>query len=360
MKPSRHRHIKHQRFLRRRVVKRARCLARRRKTGAVRPLQRRQHSKVSAKAECILYAPAKITLRGKKAHAELTGFLAELRRAFAHHSRDLCIDFSQTTNVFPEGMLLFYAELDRLVSIFTEKKARCIPASHNTVDGVLQHLGIYQLLRHNSLLTPQGHNVVGWKVHHAQQVDGTIFGPPLEALKLKTDLSRKLYEGVSEAVTNVLHHAHLLPRKDGLNLPVRDEWWMFIHESESKLYVAVCDLGIGIPRSLPLQHTWEAIMHATRVIFGQRRRTDGRLIQAALRLRRSRTEASHRGMGFSDMIAALNTMPESRMMIHSNHGVLTYNASTQPPAIDVMSFKSSVLGTIIAWHFPNEGNTDVH
>jgi hypothetical protein len=327
------------------------------------PPRRRKHSQLTHESECVLSAPKSICLVGKGAHTALTGFLAELRLAFAHPTRPLCIDFSRTVKLFPEAMLLFYAELNRLMHAFGGKPAkgiRCIPANNATVDGVLQHLGVYKWLNHYSSAPPQGDNVIGWKVHHAEQVDGTVFGPPLETLGLKTDQARKLFEGVSEAVTNVRHHAYLLPREDGLKLPVHEEWWMFIHESESKLYVAVCDLGIGIPRSLPLQHTWEAVLHAVRVIFGQKRRTDGRLIQAALRLRRSRTEASHRGMGFSDMIAVLNSMPESRMVIHSNHGVLTYNAAFRPPAITVRSFKNSILGTIVTWHFPNKGTTYEH
>jgi hypothetical protein len=294
-------------------------------------------------------------LVGSGAHASLVGFLAALRSAFGRPTQALCLDFSGTVQLFPEGLLLVYSELDRLLAHYPDKTLRCIPSYDATVDGVLEHLGVYGMLNHRSAAAPCGEHVVGWKVHYGEDVDGAVFGPPLAALGLRTDHTRDLFKGVSEAVTNVRHHAYLADRQDGLNLPAGRKWWMFIHESDERLYVAVCDLGIGIPRSLPRWHGREAVAHALRVMFGRRRYNDGMMIKAALRLRRSRTEAGHRGKGFSDIIAALNTMPASRMTIFSNHGALAYNPSPQLPSIKVRGFKGSILGTIIAWQFPSEG-----
>jgi hypothetical protein len=304
--------------------------------------------------------PASITIVGRPYHRALTGFLTELRRAFAQQSRAVCVDFSATQKLFPEGMLLLYSELDRLRTLFPAKEVRCIPSPNKTVDGVLQHLGVYAMVNHLSESAPEGDDVVGWKVHYGMDVNGDVFGPPIEALGLKTEHTSGLFKGVSEAVTNVRHHAHLAERKDGLQLPGPRKWWMFIHESEQRLYVAVCDLGIGIPRSLPLWHGPEAVAHALRVMFGRRRYNDGMRIKAALRLRRSRTDAGNRGKGFSDIIAALNTMPESRMTIFSNHGALRYNPSDRLPAIKVRTFENSILGTIIAWQFPARGKDHGH
>jgi hypothetical protein len=255
-------------------------------------------------------------------------------------------------------MLLLYAELERLRRVFPGKVLSCTPAADRTVDGVLEHLGVYAWLAHRSKAKPSGDNVIGWKVQHAELVDGTIFGPPIEALGLKGEQANRLFRGVSEAVTNVRHHSSLRERKDGLGLPPKQEWWMFIHESDKRLYVAVCDLGIGIPRSLPIQHGTETVFHALRTISGRKRKTDGRLIQAALRLKRTRTEQENRGLGFNDMIAVLNTLPGSRMRIHSNHGALSYNADCRPPSIKVSAFKRSILGTIVAWHFPTAGENE--
>lgn len=352
LKRATRKRLKRRRFQKSARLKDLRRLQRSRLPRARRP--RRKYSMFTPE-EAILRAPKSITLLDRPNHEALTKFLAELRLAFADEKRTVCIDFSQTKRLFPEGMLLLYAELNRLRSVFSDKDASCIPASNLVVDGVLEHLGVYAWFDHKSQAKPCGDNVVGWKVHHAELVDGSVFGPPIENLGLKTEQARRLFEGVSEAVTNVRHHAYLQQREDGLNLPIRQKWWMFIHESEKRLYVAICDLGIGIPRSLPIQHGWEMVRHALRVISGRRRRTDGRMIEAALRLRRTRTDQEHRGLGFNDMIAVLNTLPGSRMRIHSNHGVLSYNADCRPPSIQVAGFKGSILGTIIAWHFPNEG-----
>jgi hypothetical protein len=135
------------------------------------------------------------------------------------------------------------------------------------------------------------------------------------------------------------------------------EWWMFSREDKERLYIAVCDLGIGIPRSLPKVHTAERVTEAISRIFKDKRPTDGRMINAALRMGRSRTDQGNRGLGFTDILQVINQIDRSALVIYSNRGSLTYKADQQRPSIKTRTFKNSILGTILVWSFPLNGET---
>lgn len=317
--------------------------------------ERRSRAWHTPSREMVIPVPRNVTLNGRAHQAELTKFLHELRLSFRKKDGQLCIDFRQCRKLFPEGTLLFFAELTRLIEGFPAKARRCIPAIDVTVNGVLQHLGLYALLGHESARVPEGRDVVNWRVARAPNVDGERAGEALLAMEMSSERTSDLFRGVTEAITNVSNHAHIASRKDGLHLPIKKEWWMFCREDDDSLYVAVCDLGIGIPRSLPRVHASEVLADALSRMFGNRRPTDGRMIKAALRLRRTRTEQRYRGKGFTDILSVANRSEGSALRIYSNRGRVSYSADTLIPVIRDRTFKYSILGTIIVWVFPLKG-----
>lgn len=332
----------------------------------LRRLKRQQHRRrhfpqfVQQTGETIyLDMPEELSLRGSKLHGALCVLLAELRDAFQHHPACIHFNFRQTRLLMPEGTLLFYAELHQLISNFPQQYMECSPARDETIDGVLQQLGIYEMLGYRSNRVPHGDNVVEWSALHGEMVDSATFGPKIESLNLASDEARDLFKAVSEAVSNVLGHAYMAVRCDNLSLTKRKGWWLFCRESKDALYVAVCDLGIGIPRSLPLHHGREKVVDALNRFFGRRRHTDGHRIYAALRMGRSRTDQSHRGKGFHDMMRAIDAQPGSWMNVFSNHGALLYREAPVKPSIKNYTFKRSILGTIVCWRFPFKGSTHV-
>ncbi|WP_331521806.1 hypothetical protein [Pinirhizobacter sp.] len=251
-------------------------------------------------------------------------------------------------------MLLLYAELDRLIRTYPHQVRRCAPSYDAVVGHVLEHLGVYGWFGYTTAMPPQGDNVVAWQAAHAVDVDGTIFGELLESM-MSTERAGNLFRGVSEAITNVANHAHIAARDDGLNLPPTKEWWMFVRDDGESLYVAVCDLGVGIPGSLPVLHTTEVLQSVFSRMFGNTRSTDGRMIQAALRLGRTRTALEHRGKGFPDILRVLDPEPKGEIAIYSNRGRVMYRAPELEPEMTRQTFKDSILGTIIVWSFPRKG-----
>lgn len=304
----------------------------------------------------VVYFPEIITLLTPQGHAGLATALEDLRLIFSTSS-SVCLDFSYTKQLMPEGMLLLYAELTRLNEAFPGRSLSCRPSRALKVSHVLQHLGVYGLLNYQAPDPPEGEDVVPWQKIWAKGVDVQGAGELIEGQpSLSPEETGILFKSVSEAVVNVTHHSSLAAREDDLKLPPTKQWWMFSHESKSRLYIAVCDLGIGIPRSLPRVHTLEKVQEAISRMFGDKRPTDGRMIHAALRLGRTRTHEENRGLGFTDIIQIVNAVPGSFLQIYSNRGGLVYKADDLRPSIKNRTFKNSILGTILVWSFPLKGD----
>jgi hypothetical protein len=189
--------------------------------------------------------------------------------------------------------------------------------------------------------------VITWRHTTSTEVDGEKSGELLEMYKsLSHEETRHMFRGVAEATTNVAHHAYEDERSD--NLPHYDEqrWWMFCREADEHLYVAVCDLGIGIPRSLPTRFGRETVDKMLEVMGG--RVTDGKMIRAAIEIARTRTDKKGRGKGLGDLKRVVDEIDRSRLYIFSNKGLVEYWGGQER----VRSFNRSILGTLIVWVLP--------
>jgi len=294
-------------------------------------------------------APKIVALGDKPRHAELTDFLRTLRKAFQHGKRIVSIDFSDVEMFYPEGMLLFYSELSRLLAAFPKVPVRCVPAKLERSGEVLEHLGVYKMLGYNSTVTPTREDVVNW---HKCSGTTTTMDEAGELIELSEQLdkmsAKKLFGGVSEAVANVVEHAYIANRGDGTLASTSKSWWMFCREMENRLLVCVCELGVGIPGSLPLKYTREFIESFVSKISNGRRPHDGRLIQSAMAIARSRTNKDHRGKGFQDMRAVVDASPGGQLHVFSNRGMFQYKDGKEK----ARACRDSILGTVVTWSLP--------
>ena len=297
----------------------------------------------------VVRAPKEFILEEQRRHDALTEFLTQLRSAFASDRLVVTIDFRPTIRMVAGGSLLFFCELNRLVEIFPLKAVRCIPAKNNTVGQVLTHLGIYRLCNYESDIIPTRKDVVTWKTDSADYVNGRKVGEMIET-SLSGDLAKQAFRGASEAMINCVNHAYEASRKDGLPDPTQKKWWMFCREDEveKSLFIAVCDLGIGIPGSLPLKYPKEMIDKALEFLSKGKRRTDSRLIQAALEIARTRTDRSGRGLGLYNLKRIIDDAKAGRLYIFSNAGLVKYQSGVHTRN----NFKRSILGTVVVWAIP--------
>tara|TARA_R100000306_G_scaffold32070_1_gene33928 strand:- start:2564 stop:3154 length:591 start_codon:yes stop_codon:yes gene_type:complete len=134
-----------------------------------------------------------------------------------------------------------------------------------------------------------------------------------------------MYEGLSEAMSNVSHHAYPPTATSKYNVESDHRWWASgsFNKDAGNLKVLILDLGVGIPATLPRSGQWEAIRHkmpARQEVF----RDDAELIKTAMQTYRTQTEESNRGRGLVQMSEYVDQSIGGFMKVLSGMGEVQY------------------------------------
>lgn len=213
----------------------------------------------------------------------------------------------------------------------------------------MSQIGLFSLLGYRKKIERSFSDVIHWRYASGREVEGEKYETILGSYdgRVAEPLLDSLYRGLSEAMTNCHHHAYINVREDGLNSkPTERTWWMFSQEKDGVLSVAFCDLGVGIPATLPQKQPsiWRTI-----VSLGQAG-SDSEIIAKAVESSLSRTGKAYRGKGLRQLLEAVQAArsPDAMMMIFSNRGRYLY----QNGATDLRDYADSILGTLILWRLP--------
>lgn len=329
-------------YLRRIAIKRAR----RRNTHR----QRKAYSKRVRCERFTIRAPAWFTIDNADRRSKLLSFLSKLRMSVKKH-KHVVVDFTNTQRMVASGTLLFRAELCRLRNYYHENfRLRCIPPSKPKVAQVLKQVGVYRLMNYKSSVRASASDVVKWRHANGHQAVGAQFDTVLGDYDgvIPVSLVSGLYRGVTEAMVNCCNHAYISTREDGLSVAhERSDWWMFSQERDNRLTVVFCDLGIGIPRSLPRQKPkiWESILAKVQAP------KDSEIIGEAVKESMTRTGKSYRGRGLSQLVAAVKNVDGGYLAIYSNHG----KYHVKGDVVTMHNYDDSILGTLIEWSIPVRG-----
>jgi hypothetical protein len=279
------------------------------------------------------------------------------RLAGAVGHRQVVLDFSSTARMFPTGTLYLTAELDRLKRIWKSRfNVRLVFSENPIVNQVLFQVGIGALCGHDSVEEDQfDESVRHWRYATGERMNDAP-GRALERFegRLSDELASGMWKGVSEAVVNSVQHAYLAPRQAGPERLRETRWWMFSHVRDNRLTVAVCDLGIGIPRSLPI--VWgEGRIRKLLEAFGVLK-PDLAAIRAALQIGATRTGQSNRGKGLPQIWQEMKEHGAAFVGLLSNRGLLTWDGTKQIEK--AVEFDESMFGTMIFWTVPLDGDQD--
>lgn len=280
-------------------------------------------------------------------------FLGELRRIYKrlNNGETLIIDFSGTRRFIANGTLLFFAELTRLIEYGAGRiRLRCKQPMNDRASQVLEQIGVYGLCSHPSHGKPYLDDVVHWRVARGSDVDNSLCAPSIEEFdeKLTEPMVDGLLRGLGEAMTNAVHHAYMDTRNDGLNYPQpRHDWWMFSQSKDGFLSVVFCDLGVGIPTTLPVKKPW---VYRTLEAIGLAN-SDADCINEAIKDSRSRTGQPGRGKGLGDILDVVSRLKHGAAAVYSNRGCYILNNNIHSS----FNLKDSILGTLISWRIPLDG-----
>jgi hypothetical protein len=152
-----------------------------------------------------------------------------------------------------------------------------------------------------------------------------------------------LFEGLSEAITNVGQHAY--PR-DYLDKS-KKQWWLSAsyRKTERELVVMFYDQGTGIPNTLPTK--W-ASFELVKKLFSSW--TNSQKIEAAMEYGRSSTGRSERGKGLQNLLEFAKAHDEGKLSIYSHHGLYRVICSKKDGIKTLLrDHEHSIGGTLIEW-----------
>lgn len=291
--------------------------------------------------------------------AEATlGAIASVRKHVIAGQR-VKLDFGATHRVTAEAMLLLRAEIDRVrVTMPAGAALSATPPRSARVAQVFAQVGFAAALGLPPGPPPERDDVIHWVAMSGDQLDAAELAAEIERAAPPTGATaaaQRTYAGLTEAVVNSLEHAYIEPRGDGLPHHPTTKWWMLAQLRDGHLAIGVCDLGIGIPRSLPLRHDLGRVrswLDLAVTALGADH-PDSRAIHAAFAVGKSRTGASHRGRGLRDTLRVLEQHGQGMLVIVSNRGVYSHELSgSAAPSVQSITLPRSISGTLTFWRLP--------
>lgn len=304
-----------------------------------------------AKIRFQLLVPAAVNIDAAKNRKSMIKFFDSLRKYALINKGHIVLDFSKTKLISPPAMLLFIAEIDRIRQILGKDFDIVLSRiAHDNVRQVLVQIGFFELC---NLIPPKissselADNVRHWHFAAGERVNDDT-NKAFEAIegRITPEARKGIWRGLSEALVNSVQHAYVQPRGTaGPDLKF-GRWWMFTEERDGKLTVAVCDLGIGIPRSLPLNWS-ESILSQIRAKLKLASGPDVTALRMALEVGQTRTGDSHRGKGLPQIWQAIRGSPGASILIHSNRARLVWNGNDDCEY--ERECEESINGTVVIW-----------
>jgi hypothetical protein len=224
------------------------------------------------------------------------------------------------------------------------------PRNH-IVEQLFQHIGLLERLGCTPRKIVEHRTVKHWTYHAGTIVDMSEMLALQKRLEqeLGYDLAFDLCSGIQEAVTNAVHHAYIEERGDGLELK-EEGWWLFAQHVDGEVHISICDVGVGIRRSLPKSGVWPVrVIDAMLKTIGASTDLDAKYIKAALELGETRTGEGNRGKGLPEMLQLVKNAGFGGLRIHSNKGMYSYNSAQKVEKI--LDYQDSMMGTLIQWTF---------
>lgn len=338
--------------------------------------RRKRKSKRNHSDFGMVVAPPKLDLYSPKNHSRFVDFLKEIRRS-ASTSELTTLNMKSCSRITAAAGLLLVAEVDRLTKAFPANKIKCInpeapkngpgKSDVNLVESALNQIGFYKTIGQSNSKKAIAGSVKKWRQLSGCLADGNLADSLLQTLKdeVSSDVLKKLYRGAIEAIANCVEHAYPSPRQDGLNI-TDPRWWMLVGKDESSLTIIICDLGVGIPNTLPAKHE-ESFLSQIKTALGIIGNSDSEMIRISTHIKQTRTNQKHRGKGGKDFRSMPANFPTSYLAIRSNKGSFFITGKEHAPLKGVSSRKyvsdtnksesmientNSICGTLIEWAIP--------
>ncbi|TBR07402.1 MAG: hypothetical protein EPO47_11245 [Rugosibacter sp.] len=294
-------------------------------------------------------------------YEETAEFVRDMRLAALRNHRNVFLDFDNTERIHPTALLLLLAETHRCRLLHGHERVVGTYPKNPALERLFVRTGFFNLLgvKSKTEVKPLSYPVEYIPFQSNNRLDTSMPRKIREELLgdkvvMHPKARSRLFRAITEAMINVGQHAY--PAYSLKAHPVKGRWWMAGHVNKSKneLMFTFCDLGVGIPETLPKIYTWERIRFALSLLPGVKP-NDGEMIQAGMTLGRSRTREEHRGRGLNDLRSFIDIAGAGELYIFSRKGRYRYSVGGEEK---VFNSEISMSGTLIKWSVPLAHVTD--
>lgn len=258
------------------------------------------------------------------------------------------VSFERVERVSPDATVLFKAELQQLLL----KHPRCLtfrrPKS-DRIQQVFRQVGLFEDMGLASAVALTRDDVIHWEYASGDEIDNPALAASLLkfASKLPDADRDRLLGSAGEALANCVEHAYDFKREKRLCSPAGSKWWAFSNLRDNIFFVALCDLGCGIPTHLPQTHLDWTQQVMSRLTGASLRLPDSALIRTAAEEGVTSTNAKNRGRGLPDMLNDLHDTEDATLRVFSNYGMVRWDSGRKGGV--TTNYKSSICGTIVLW-----------
>lgn len=291
--------------------------------------------------------PAQITILKPGFRHLLMKAVGKLHSA-ALRKQPIIIDFTNTVKIFPHAMLYLFSELNNLINLYPLLKVRCIPARNTKVNHVLDQIGLFKLCYYKFISNIEYDDVIHWRSISGIKVIGPAFDlliDPHEELPV-LPYGLDIYGACIEATKNAFIHAYIGKRELSPVAFNKCAWWMFSQLRDNILTIAICDLGVGIPATLPKTNP-SLVARIGKLFSGT---LDAHLIKEAINEPSSRTGKSYRGNGLKKIADIARNNLGATLAIHSGRGYVEIARGK----LWTSHYKQPFPGTLVVWKLPME------
>jgi hypothetical protein len=273
-----------------------------------------------------------------------------LRLASKYPGRLKSLKFNKIRSISPSAALVLASEVDRWNQRVKGHLKAAVDSWHEDIERLLFQMGYFELLNlphPTELSATKSTTFLKFKRGDQNNPDAGKIPQQLrvEIEKIVGFKIRKqlLYEGLSEAITNVTQHAY--PK----SAYGSKQWWLSAsyNKESNTLCVMFYDQGVGIPITLPSSEAFEYLWEILKLM------KDSQKIEAAMKIGRSSTEEPERGKGLQNLVEFAQTYSEGILSIYSLRGLyrMVSKRSNENPVTTThrKDHATSVGGTLIEW-----------
>jgi len=276
----------------------------------------------------------------------------DLLRRGSHIGRHLAlVRFDKIRHISPSAALVLASEVDRWNQLRGGRLKAAVESWHEQIRRLLRQMGYFELLNIGAPLDEKnGYSDPQFLRFKRGDENDRNAGELARQLRVEIEqlvgfnIKRHLlFEGLSEAITNVGQHAY-----PDASFKVK-QWWLSAsyHKEKRRLCVMFYDQGAGIPATLPTSDVIERL----REYFDTW--PDSRKIEAAMEVGRSATGATERGKGLQNLVEFAKAHDEGRLSIYSLNGMYRLNVRNENGQQTVETIQrdyvNSINGTLIEW-----------